>query len=191
MYEKQTYFLNDFVSDLRLITAKERNDERIVSRVIPLAKKLAIEADWSDPCFRDCDEHQGFGIAILNEDIGNTLMVETICWLPGRGVAPHDHQTWGIVIGIEGQETNINWTRHDDGTRLGFADLTIEEELVIGPTDACSFMPNDIHSVRNTGKIPSLSLHVYGYSPGSRNRSEFDPLNKIIRPCPQRVRNRV
>ena len=186
-----TYSVDEFVNDLRLITQKQTTDSVIIQKVIPLAKRLASETDWSAEYFRSCDETQGFGITILNEDEDNALMVETICWLPGRGVAPHDHQTWGVVVGIYGQETNVNWKRHDDGSMVGFAELTVEEEIVVGAGESCFFSPNDIHSVRNSGETPSLSLHVYGFSPGSRNRSEFDPLNKICRPCPQRIRTRV
>ena len=102
-----------------------------------------------------------------------------------------NHKYEITFVGIDGEETNVNWKRHDDGTREGFADLTVEEEIIVGPAEACAFLPNDIHSVRNTGETPSLSLHVYGYSPGSRNRSEFDPLNKTYKPCPQRIRNRA
>lgn len=186
-----TYSVTEFVNDLRLITQSQKDDSAIIEKVIPLAKRLASQTDWSSDSFRSCDESQGFGITILNEDEDNALMVETICWLPGRGVAPHDHQTWGVVVGIDGEETNVNWKRHDDGKREGFADLTVEEEIIVGPAKACAFLPNDIHSVCNTGETPSLSLHVYGYSPGSRKRSEFDPLNKTYKPCPQRIRNRA
>ena len=185
------YSVAKFVNDLRSITQEYVDEKKIIEKVIPLAKRLTLEADWSSDSFRSCDESQGFGITILNEDEDNALMVETICWLPGRGVAPHDHQTWGVVVGIDGEETNVNWKRLDDGTKEGFADLIVKEEIVVGPDEACAFLPNDIHSVRNTGDTPSLSLHVYGYSPGSRKRSEFDPLSKTYKPCPQRIRNRV
>ncbi|MBH69240.1 MAG: hypothetical protein CMM58_12875 [Rhodospirillaceae bacterium] len=186
-----TYSLDTFVADLRSITSEETTEEKIILQVVPLAKRLVSEMDWSDGKYKVCDEQQGFGITILNEDTGNALMVETICWLPGRGVAPHDHQTWGVVVGIEGEEMNLNWERHDDGSKPEFADLSLKEELIVGPMEACTFLPNDIHSVRNVGTQPSLSLHIYGFSPGSRNRSEFDPLNQTCKPCPQRVRNRV
>ena len=111
-----TYSVIEFIDDLRLITKDQKDDRVIIEKVIPLAKRLASETDWSSDSFRSCDESQGFGITILNEDEDNALMVETICWLPGRGVAPHDHQTWGVVVGIDGEETNVNWKRLDDGT---------------------------------------------------------------------------
>ena len=37
------------------------------------------------------------------------VIVEALSRIPGLGVAPHDHQMWGIVDGIDGIETNIKW----------------------------------------------------------------------------------
>ena len=186
-----TYSLDTFVSDLKSITGQITDPKAIVEQVAPLARRLAAEPYWHDPSLRDCDPEQGFGITVLNEEDDEALMVETICWLPGCGVAPHDHQTWGVVVGIEGTEININWQRHDDGSRPDFADLSVADEVAVGAGDVCVFLPDDIHSVHNRGDTPSLSLHVYGYSPGSRNRSEFDPITKTRRVCPQRKRQYV
>lgn len=58
------------------------------------------------------------------------------------------------------------------------------------PGDCLRFMPDDIHSVRNEGEAPSLSLHIYGRSLAHLARSEFDPAIKAQRPCPQRERSR-
>ncbi len=181
-----SYTLTTFVSDMKSITATTPED--IVKEVMPLARRLVAEADWSNPSFRDYDPDQGFGVSILNVEDDDTLLVEAVCWMPGGGVAPHDHQTWGVVVGIEGEEINGNWQRHDDGTRSEFADISIAEEVTVGPGDVCVFMPDDIHSVRNPGNKTSLSLHVYGHNLATRDRSEFEPLTKIRRPCPQRVR---
>ena len=183
------YSLDAFLTDLRAIDGVATAPvETVRTRVAPLVRRYAAEADWSEPGLRSCDESQGFGITILNEEADDTLLIEAICWLPGRGVAPHDHQTWGVVVGIEGAETNVSWDRHDDGSRPDRAELTMADEISIGPGDTCVLAPDDIHSVRNTGETPSLSLHVYGYSLRTRNRSEFDPITGTRRPCPQRTR---
>lgn len=183
-----SYSIADFVADIAAIVAVHDDDRQIVDRVIPLARRLIGDKSWIRPEYFDCDEAQGFGIAILNEEADHGLLVETICWLPGRGVAPHDHQTWGVVIGIEGEEINVNWRRDDDATVPGHAVLCVAEEIVVGEGEALAFMPDDIHSVCNEGATPSLSLHVYGKALSSLARSEFDPVGQIQRPCPQRVR---
>jgi predicted metal-dependent enzyme (double-stranded beta helix superfamily) len=83
-------------------------------------------------------------------------------WLPSGATLPHNHGTWGIVVGLEGAEKNIFWRRVDDGSRAGYAELER-----VGVMD-CVFgravvLPNSIiHSVENTTDEPSVSLHVYG-----------------------------
>lgn len=141
--------------------------------------------------FYDCDEEQGFGINILHEEPDHTLLVEAIAWLPGRGVKPHDHQTWGVVVGLDGRETNVNWVRRDDGSRAGYADLVPGHEVEVGDGDVVAFLPDDIHSVRNDSDKPTLSLHIYGKSLAHIDRSEFDPEANVQRPCPKRVRKQV
>ena len=116
------------------------------------------------------------------------ILIEVISWAPGLGVAPHDHQTWGVVVGIDGVEVNITWQRLDDGSEPGFADLKKTRETEIRNGDTVSFLPDDIHSVRNDSDEPSLSLHIYGRVLPKISRSEFDPINKVQRPCPKRFR---
>jgi len=178
----------DFVADLKAATAGIDDPAAVIARVSPLMDRLAADTSWVKPAYYQCDGDQGFGITILNEEPDHTLLVEVICWLPGRGVAPHDHQTWGVVVGIDGAEVNVDWARRDDGTKPGYADLEIAKETVVSRGDVVGLMPDDIHGVRNDGDVPSVSLHVYGRTLATLNRSEFEPITKTQRPCPQRKR---
>ena len=116
-------------------------------------------------------------------------MVSTVCWLPGRGVPPHDHQTWGVVVGLDGTEHNFDWRRLDDGSKPGYAEIVKHADVLVGPGDAVTFMPDDIHSVSNSSQTPTLSLHIYGKSLTHVDRHEFNPAAKTVGPCPQRARN--
>ena len=178
----------DLVDHMKRAVAEFDDPTMIVTSVAPVAKRLATDQSWLKPEYFECDEGQGMGITILNEEDDKTILVETVAWLPGRGVAPHDHQTWGVVVGIEGTEVNVNWRRLDDQSKADFADLEVAEEMEVGNGDVVPLLPDDIHSVRNEGETTSLSLHVYGKALSSVERYEFDPINKIRRVCPQRVR---
>lgn len=189
--QQQRYSVEDLVRDLRAVVASTTDNREIVKKVMPLARRIGQEPGMRREGFYDCDEEQGFGINILHEEADHSLLVEAIAWLPGRGVKPHDHQTWGVVVGLDGQETNVNWQRRDDGSRPGYADLVANHEVDVGPGDVVAFMPDDIHSVRNDGDTPTLSLHIYGKSLAHIDRSEFDPEAKTQRPCPKRVRKQM
>ena len=178
------------VTALKEVTATTDDPREVLSRAEPLVRAMAEDRSWVRPEFYDCDEAQGFGIHVLNEEPDHSLFIEAIAWLPGRGVAPHDHQTWGIVVGIDGVERNTTWMRRDDGSRPGHAELEAYHQRDVGPGESIVFMPNDIHSVHNDHDRTSLSLHVYGHSLGHVDRSQFDPEAKTVVPCPKRVRNR-
>ncbi len=180
--------ISSLVADLKAATVGIDDPAEAIRRATPIIAKMASDLSWVKPEYYLCDEDQGFGITILNEEPDHSLLVEAICWLPGRGVAPHDHQTWGIVVGIDGVEVNVDWNRRDDGSQPGFADLELAKETDVTRGVVCKFMPDDIHGVRNDGDVPSLSLHVYGVTPATLDRSEFDPINKTQKPCPQRKR---
>jgi predicted metal-dependent enzyme (double-stranded beta helix superfamily) len=173
---KQEGVIGNLIRQLRDITATTTDDREIIRKITPLAHRMAEDTGWVKSSFYDCDEDQGFGISILHEGSDNSLLVEAIAWLPDRGVMPHNHQTWGVVVGLDGDEKNVNWERRDDGSRPGYADLAVRNEIVVRRGDVLGFLPDDIHSVRNEGEKPSLSLHIYGRNLAHIDRSEFEPV---------------
>ena len=182
--------IDKFVTDIKAVVASTTDPASITEQVAALAKPLADDKSWIEQRCFETDDDQGIGITILHTEPDDTLLIETVCWQAGRGVAPHDHQTWGVVIGLDGEEINRNWRRNDDGSKAGYADISVAEEIAVGCGDVICLMPNDIHSVRNDGATNSLSLHIYGRDLATTGRSEFNPIAKTEQPCPQRKRNR-
>ena len=169
------YNLDQYVQDLRTITAAETDPVRITDRVAPLAKKFAQSPGWLRPEHRECDEGQGFGVHLLHEEPNHDLAVFVLSWLPNRGTTPHNHKTWAVVVGMEGQEQEVNWDRLDDGAKPGYADLKRGEAHVMTAGEVARCYPEHIHSVWNVGKDISMSLHTYGRHINYTGRSEFDP----------------
>ena len=122
--------LHQHVVHVAVIAANEL-DDLVAAGVAALAKPLAADKSWIEPRSYETEESQGIGLTILHAEADHSLMVETVCWQAGRGVAPHDHQTWGVVIGLDGEETNVNWRRRDDVSQEGHADLEVAEEIII------------------------------------------------------------
>jgi predicted metal-dependent enzyme (double-stranded beta helix superfamily) len=127
------------------------------------------------PSYYGGSKEQGFGVTILYEGTDYEILVETVCWLPGRGVTPNGHENWGVVVGLDGMETNINWHRKDDGVKLGYAGLEVRNDVILTFGQTCTFMPDNVHSVRNERDASALSLHVYGRNLSQTGRFEFDP----------------
>ena len=113
---------------------------------------------------------------LLGEDADqrNALYV----WRPAPGLATavHDHSTWVVVVGVEGEEPNTFWRRTDDGAIAGHCSLEPAGARRVGPGQWCALGPRDIHSVAIDGPHAIKHLHLYGRSlmdlPG---RVDFDP----------------
>ena len=167
--------LTQFVNDLRAISASTQDPRVIVVRVRPLARNLAAAKTWLTPRHYECDANQGFGAHLLHEEPDHTLAIFAGAWLPGRGAPPHNHGTWAVVAGVEGAETNTFWTRVDDGSRPGQAEIRRQGDRVLRPGDVVTFQPDSIHSVVNETAHITVSLHVYGKHVNYTTRSQFDP----------------
>jgi predicted metal-dependent enzyme (double-stranded beta helix superfamily) len=174
------YTLEQYVNDLRTIVAKETDPVKITDLVAPLAKKFAQSPGWFRPEYRECDAEQGFGVHMLHEEPNHDLAVFLVSWLPSRGTAPHNHKTWAVVVGMEGEEKEISYDRLDDGATPGHADLKRGGEQVITAGEITRCYPEHIHSVWNVGKNVSMSLH--GRHINYTGRSEFDVERKREKP---------
>jgi predicted metal-dependent enzyme (double-stranded beta helix superfamily) len=175
------YTLDQYVQDLRAITAQETDPEKITERVAPLAKAFADAPGWFRPEFRQCDPDQGFSLHMLHEEPNHDLAVFLISWLPNRGTLPHNHKTWAVVVNMAGEEQETSFERLDDGSRPGFADLKRGEIHVMKAGDVSRCYPEHIHKDWNVGKDVAMSLHTYGRHINYTGRSEFDPEARVER----------
>lgn len=66
----------------------------------------------------------------------------------------HNHTTWAVVCGFEGQELNRFYRRRDDGTPQ-----ETHREVVEAGTGV-AMLPDDLHSIHITGG--GLNFHMYG-----------------------------
>jgi predicted metal-dependent enzyme (double-stranded beta helix superfamily) len=175
-----TYTLPRFVEDLREVVSTSANTQEIIRRLRPFATRLAASPDLHARSRKECDPGQGFGFQLLHEEPDHDLAVALLSWLPGRGTPPHDHGTWGLVVGVEGDEVNTFYKRVDDGSREGYADLVKLSEKVFGVGDVVAITPEIIHSVHNDTDKISVSLHVYGRHINYTGRSKYDLEKKEV-----------
>jgi predicted metal-dependent enzyme (double-stranded beta helix superfamily) len=176
----ETYTLPRFVEDLREIARTSADTHEIIRRLRPFAVRLAASPDLHERCRKECDEEQGFGFQLLHEEPNHDLAVALLNWLPGRGTPPHDHGTWGVVVGVEGDEVNTFYKRVDDGSREGYAELKKLSEKTFTPGEVIAITPEIIHSVHNDTDKISVSLHIYGRHINYTGRSKYDPDKKTV-----------
>lgn len=162
------YGVTDFVKELRTVASASAAEAAMVERIKPLVERLARSRGWVRPEYYECDSEQGFGVHVLHEEPDHSLWVIAASWLPHRGAPPHNHGTWAVVAGIDGEERNILWQRRGNRFQRGGSET-------IGPGQVATFLSNAIHSVINEGERTTLSLHVYGRNLNFAERSRFDP----------------
>jgi predicted metal-dependent enzyme (double-stranded beta helix superfamily) len=168
------YTLDQYVEDLRRIAAETDDEDEIITRVGPLAKRLAIDKAWLERKHYETNADQGFGAHLLHEEPDHSLAVFVVNWLPGRGAPPHDHGTWAVVAGVEGIERNIRYRRTDDGSRSGHATLEVKHDFNADVGDLICMKTGGIHAVQNETDAVTLSLHTYGKHVNHTNRSQFN-----------------
>jgi len=92
--------------------------------------------------------HEGNGVIYrLSEDEDHRFALYASTGVPGKGVHPHNHTTWAVIVGVHGDEHNVFYRRSDDGSR---------------PGKGVTLMPDDIHSIFVTGTTNTVHLHLYG-----------------------------
>lgn len=100
----------------------------------------------------------------LSEDADHRYALYVVAPAPSQFAPPHDHSTWAVIAGVHGRENNKLYTRTDDGTQPGVAQIEQSVELDIVPGTAIALMPDDIHSIHLGADGPHANLHLYGMS---------------------------
>lgn len=97
----------------------------------------------------------------LNDD-GETPTLYLNSLLPGKATLPHNHETWAVIVAVQGREINYVWARTDDGSDPAFAKLELEREVVVEPGASIAFLGEDLHGIKVEGDAPTLHFHLYG-----------------------------
>jgi len=98
----------------------------------------------------------------LSEDPDHRFALYASTGVPGKGVAPHNHTTWAVIVGVHGDEHNVFYKRAGDHTAPGKGTVIEVREATVGPGTGVTLMPDDIHSIFVTGETNTVHLHMYG-----------------------------
>lgn len=178
----RSFTVAECIEALRNITHRESEAKAVIASVRPLAERLAMSDELGKRERKTPDPEQGFGFDLLHEEPDHTLVAAILTWLPGRITPPHDHGTWGVIAGIEGEEINTFWRRTDDGSQPGRARVEKESEIILTPGSSLVLMPRTIHSIENRSDGINVSLHIYGMHINHTERSQFDPERETAEP---------
>ena len=177
-----TYSIQNLLEDIKQAQSQCTDESELIDSIKPLAIRAAMDPELIQEKMYKADEELGYGSTLLHEEPDKSLFIVVDSWLPGRGVRPHDHGTWAVVVSMTGTEKNILWRRTDDGSKQGFAELEKQREVDVDMGEAIGMLTGEIHSVENQGSATTLSLHIYGQHLNHTGRSQFDPDTKTEYP---------
>lgn len=98
----------------------------------------------------------------LSRDPGGRLALYLFSGGSVAETPPHDHATWALIAGVEGEEHNRIYRRLDDGSVPGRGRIELAREVSVGPRDAIALAVEDVHSIHARPGAPLLHLHMYG-----------------------------
>lgn len=179
-----TYDLAAFTAELRHLRDTVPETQKLMAAVAEAGKRFVAGRAWLTDQHRKVHPKQGIGVHLLHEEDDHSLPVFVVSWAPGRGAPPHNHGdgNWGVIVGVEGAETNTWWRRLDDGSKPGFAEIEPVTTKAIEPDQAMTFMPNVLHSVDNEADQVTVSLHIYARHLNHIEREQFDPQARTVAP---------
>ena len=98
--------------------------------------------------------------------------------VPATAETPvHDHLAWGLVGLYEGTQDDEIYERRDGRTEL-------VEQRALSPGDLYSLIPpeGDIHRVRTTSEVTSVSIHLLTNDTGCVWRHRYEPESEDVAP---------
>lgn len=102
---------------------------------------------------------------LLHKDDDGQLALYMSTSVSEQKPPPHNHATWAVIVGIQGEEHNWIFERTDDGSVPGKGTVRVVEERVATPGTGVALMPEDIHSMQGKPEAGGrLTFHLYGVS---------------------------
>jgi predicted metal-dependent enzyme (double-stranded beta helix superfamily) len=155
--EKATTLVAEAMDDIRAIDAAgvDRNAvESIRDRLLELA---AHRSEFSGMAFPapGLDEDKKSAMYRIAQDDDDRFALYVSSVADKSAAPPHDHTTWAVIVGIEGQERNVRYSCVAKG---GAPEP--ESEFVVEEGTGIAFLPDDVHSIHIDGG--ALNFHCYG-----------------------------
>lgn len=183
-----TPVLREFIEAVNAVRYREPDPSRIVAEIRPYFARLLADPAWLPDYFMaEAEGESGMGgkigMWLLYRAGDGGLAFSALVLPPGAQTPVHDHLAWGLVGLYRGEQDEELFGRHDAGDQEGHAELVVTERNLLKPGDFYELLPeNDIHRVRTTSPITSVSLHLLGNDNGCIWRHRFEPEAHAVAP---------
>jgi 3-mercaptopropionate dioxygenase len=179
--------LREFIEAIHSIRLEQSDPHAIVAAIRPHFASLMDDKSWLPEKYQEPSDDsgmgQGIGTWLLYRTIDGTLAFSSLVVSPGKQTPVHDHLAWGLVGLYRGTQDEDVFERIDDASVDGKAELKLTEQRSLKEGDFYELFPeNDIHRVRTTSDVTSVSLHLLGIDNGCIWRHRFEPEEHRVDP---------
>ncbi len=176
-----TPLIRGFVGGVR--SAIERSDSatEAVRVVEPGFRELLTRHDWLPRRFQEDAPESGMGNGIgqwlLFRAADRSLCLFSLVVPPGAMTPVHDHLAWGLVGLYKGNQDEEFYEPGDGRLRL-------VRQRPLQPGDYYALLPprDDVHRVRTTSDVTSVSIHLLANDTGCVLRHTFDQRSGEAKP---------
>jgi predicted metal-dependent enzyme (double-stranded beta helix superfamily) len=172
-YVLDTPVVRELVAEVRARAARAGGPEEACALIEPLFAELLRRQDWLPERFEQPAPESGMGGGIgqwlLFRAADRSLSLFSLVVPPGSMTPVHDHLAWGLVGLYRGNQDEEFYRP----TEAGLEPLT---RRPLGPGDLYALLPprNDVHRVRTTSEVTSVSIHLLANDTGCVLRHTYD-----------------
>lgn len=176
-----------FIEQVNAVRQRESDPHAIAQAIRPHFAALLADQTWLPAKYQETAGEttmgRGVGMWLLYRAGDGGLAFSALVLPPGAQTPVHDHLAWGLVGLYRGEQDEEVFARRDHGEQDGHAQLELSERNRLRPGDFYELLPsNDIHRVRTTSDVTSVSLHLLGNDNGCIWRHRFDPDAQRVEP---------
>jgi predicted metal-dependent enzyme (double-stranded beta helix superfamily) len=180
-YVLDTPRVRGFVADVRAVIARAASPRESVEELEPLFIELLADETWLPAEFQAPAPESGMGGGIgqwlVFRAADRSLSLFSLVVPPGSMTPVHDHLAWGLVGLYRGNQDEEFYRPREGGL-----DVLRRRPLARGDFYALLPPQNDVHRVRTTSDVTSVSIHLLANDTGCVARHTFDEHTGEARP---------
>jgi 3-mercaptopropionate dioxygenase len=177
-YLLDTPVVRDFVAEVRAAIAAAASPAAACEAIQPRFAELLADPGWLPERYQEGNPESGMGggigqwLLFRAEDRSLTLFALVVP--PGSQTPVHDHLAWGLVGLYKGTQ---------DEEIFSEAVEPVERRALV-PGDFYALLPprDDIHRVKTTSDVTSVSIHLLTNDTGCVWRHAYDPESRAATP---------
>ncbi len=159
---RRTSAVTAFIQTARRLLPDSQNATAEQLKVVADALvQLGLQKDLFPAEHFPVDAQRPAQVYRLAEDLNGHYALYVSAGLAGKAQPPHNHTTWAIIAGVNGNERNDVYSRHttEDATRDR---LQLTRTVDVAAGNAITLTGDDVHTIELIDGQAGLHLHFYG-----------------------------